>query len=145
MFFDDFEDGMRFETPSRRLTLDDITEFARRWDNQPFHTDAAAAETSPFGGIIASGFHTILTAFGLALDSGVWAESSMGSPGMENVQWFIPVRPGDSLRVEFEVIGTRASASRPDRGRVVMQYDVFNQNDEKVAAYRATHILRRKG
>lgn len=144
MFFDDLEEGMQFETASRTLSKDEIVDFAQKWDNQSFHTDEDAATASPYGGLIASGFHTLLTAFALALESGIWTESSMGSPGMETVQWLKPVRPGDTLRVRFHVLNKRASSSRPDRGRVEMTYEIFNQNDEKVAAFRAMHILQRK-
>ena len=118
--------------------------FAREWDPQPFHVDPEAAKASPYGGIIASGFHTILVGFLLSYQTGLWAEASMGSPGMENVRWTKPVRPGDSLRVRAEVIASRPSVSRPDRGRVRMRNEIFNHRGELVADFTGTHILRRK-
>ena len=143
MFFDDLPVGTRFETAARTLGVDDITGFAREWDPQPFHVDAAAAADSPYGGIIASGFHTLLTAFALTLEADVWNEASMGSPGMDDIRWARPVRPGDSLRVRAEVIAAVPSDSRPDRGRTTIRYDVYNQNEELVMQYTAIHILRR--
>ena len=145
MYFDDLPVGTRFETGSRTLDLDAITGFARQWDPQPFHIDAGAAADSPYGGIIASGFHTLLTAFTLTLEADVWNEASMGSPGMDTLRWHQPVRPGDTLRVVAEVVAAAPSASRPDRGRTTIRYDVLNRDDTLVMQYTATHILRRKG
>lgn len=144
MYFEDFSPGNGFETESRTLSLEDIVTFAKQWDPQPFHIDEAAAAASPYGGIIASGFHTLLTAFGLILESGFWREASMGSPGMEHVKWMQPVRPGDALRARGEVLSVRASNSRPDRGFAEIHYDILNQDDACVASFRATQILRRR-
>lgn len=143
MFFDDLPVGYRFTTASHTLPLAEIVGFARRWDPQPFHVDADAAKDSPYGGIIASGFHTILTAFLLTLEADVWNEASMGSPGLDEVRWKKPVFPGDTLHAEAEVIASTPSQSRPDRGRTEIRYRIFNQHGEEVAGYRATHILRR--
>ncbi|MDJ0822515.1 MAG: MaoC family dehydratase [Paracoccaceae bacterium] len=142
-YFDDLRVGFRFVTEAQGLSLDEIVDFARQWDPQPFHTDAEAAAASPYGGIIASGFHTMLVAFGLTLKAGVWSEASMGSPGMEDVRWLQPVRPGDVLHVEAEVVSSKASASRPDRGVTVIRYEVMRQDRVVVMSYTATHILRR--
>lgn len=144
VFFDDLEEGFVFETSGRQLTSEDIVTFARQWDPQPFHLDEEAAVDSPFGGIIASGFHTMVTAFVLTLEAEVWREASMGSPGMDEIRWFLPVRPGDTLRATGTVIARQPSKSRPDRGRTVIRYDVFNQEDKCVMTYTATHILRRR-
>jgi acyl dehydratase len=144
MFFDDLPVGYRFKTEARTLPLAEIVGFARRWDPQPFHTDPEAAKESPYGGIIASGFHTILTAFVLTLEADVWNEASMGSPGLDEMRWMKPVYPGDTLHAEAEVISSTPSQSRPDRGRTEIQYRIYNQNGEEVAKYRATHILRRQ-
>ncbi|MTJ04895.1 MAG: MaoC family dehydratase [Sediminimonas qiaohouensis] len=144
MYFDDLPVGYRFETGARTLDLEAITGFAGTWDPQPFHVDAEAAAASPYGGIIASGFHTLLTAFALTLEADVWNEASMGSPGMDDIRWRRPVRPGDTLRVHAEVIAAAPSISRADRGRTTIRYDVLNQDDEQVMQYSATHILKRK-
>ena len=143
MFFDDLPVGFVFETESKALPLDAIVDFARAWDPQLFHTDEATAEKGPYGGILASGFHTILTAFVLTLEANVWRDASMGSPGMDKIRWFVPVRPGDALRARCTVVESRPSSSRPDRGRTVIRTEILNQKDELVSEYTATHILRR--
>ncbi|SDI28073.1 MaoC family dehydratase [Lutimaribacter saemankumensis] len=144
MYFDDLHVGFVFETESRSLSEDEIIAFASEYDAQPFHIDRDAAAQSIYGGIIASGFQTMLVAFRLTLESGVWNEASMGSPGMRDVQWRHPVRPGDALRVRAEVVGSTPSSSRPDRGRTEIRYDVLNQSGDVVMCYTATHILKRK-
>ena len=143
MFFDDLPVGFTFETESKALPLDEIVGFARQFDPQSFHTDEEAAEKGPYGGIIASGFHTLITAFVLTLEANVWREASMGSPGMDKVRWLRPVRPGDELRARCTVLESRPSSSRPDRGRTVIRTEILNQKDELVSEYTATHILRR--
>lgn len=145
MYFEDLPVGATFETGSRVMTREAIIAFAKEWDAQPFHIDDDAARASPYGQIIASGFHTILVAFNLVLEASDWSDSSMGSPGMERVEWIAPVFPGDSLRVTAEVLGQKPSRSKPDRGFVDVQYKILNQRDEQVAAYRGIHMLRRRG
>jgi acyl dehydratase len=144
MYFEDLPVGATFTTASRELTREAILDFARQWDPQPFHLDDAAAAQSPYGAIIASGFHTILTAFNLTLEAVDWSQSSMGSPGMKEVRWIKPVYPGDSLHVHCEVLSAKASRSKPDRGFVDLAYTVLNQRDEIVATYQSTLMLRRK-
>lgn len=144
MFLDDLPPGYRFETAARTLSEDEILDFARRWDPQPFHTDREAAQHSPYAGLIASGFHTLLTGFVLTLDADVWNEASLGSPGMDELRWLKPVRPGDTLRVRAEVLTSTPSRSRPDRGRAVIAYEVLDQGDETVMTYQCTHILARR-
>lgn len=144
MYFDDLPEGFRFETEARTLTREDIVSFARDHDPQTFHLDEEAARASPFGGLIASGYQTLLISFVLTLEADIWTEASMGSPGMDELRWLAPVRPGDSLRTRGTVRSTAASRSRPDRGRVVIFYEVLNQEDNVVMSYLTTHILRRK-
>ncbi|QIE46451.1 MaoC family dehydratase [Pseudohalocynthiibacter aestuariivivens] len=144
MYFDDLSEGYTFETASRTLPLADILGFAEQWDPQPFHTDAAAAQASPYGGIIASGFHTLLTAFVLSLEADVWNEASMGSPGMDALRWRVPVHPGDRLHCRGRVVALNPSKSRPDRGRADIAYEVINQDGTVVMTYQITHILRRR-
>ena len=144
MYFDDLPKGYSFETGTRTLNEDDILDFAHQWDPQYFHTDPEAAKASPFGGLIASGFQTMLTAFNLILEANIWNEASMGSPGMENLRWIRPVRPGDTLRVKAEVTNSTASKSRDDRGRTEFKHTVLNQNDEVVMIYHCVNILARR-
>lgn len=145
MYFDDMAVGFRFETGTKTLTEEEIIAVARQWDPQPFHIDPEAAKASPYGRIIASGFHTLLVAFNLTLQASDWSKSSMGSPGMAEIRWIRPVYPGDTLKVRAEVVKATASRSKPDRGYVDIDYEIVNQDGVVVASYRATHILRRRG
>jgi acyl dehydratase len=144
MYFDDFPVGWTYRTEPREVPLEAITEFARQWDPQPFHIDPEGARASPYGGIIASGWHTLILAFLMWYQTGLWAEASMGSPGMDNIRWLKPVRPGDRLHVRLEVLESNPSKSRPGQGRITVHSEIINQDDEKVAEYTGIHILRRK-
>ena len=144
MYFEDFYVGFTFTTESRTLGKEEIITFAKQYDPQPFHIDELVAKGSIYGGIIASGFHTMTTAFALSLETGLWADASMGSPGMEEVRWFKPVRPGDTLTVRAEVTSSEASKSRADIGRTGMLYQTFNQDGEEVMRWRTIHLLKRR-
>ncbi|WP_322865253.1 MaoC family dehydratase [Aquicoccus sp. G2-2] len=144
MYFDDLSVGFTHETGTVQLSEEEIIAFAKQYDPQPFHTDRKAAADSIYGGIIASGFHTLLAAFDLILKSNVWTEASMGSPGLDEVRFKRPVRPGDSLRVRMKVTATEASKTRPDRGRVTFYYEILNQADEVVISYYTVQLLKRR-
>ena len=144
MYFEDFAPGQSFRTASRTLSETDIIEFARQWDPQVFHIDPEAAGNSIFGGLIASGFHTLLTAFNLALEAEIWTEASQGAPGIDNLRWIKPVRPGDVLSVEMTVVETRPSASHKDRGYVTWDYQVLEQKAGLVASWRSVLITLRR-
>ncbi|MDQ5988080.1 MAG: hypothetical protein CSYNP_03833 [Syntrophus sp. SKADARSKE-3] len=130
-YFEDFEVGDCFESPGMTLTESMIIDFAMHFDPQTFHTNVEAAKTSLYGGLIASGMHTFALSFRLVLLTGVLT-NNLGSQGIDELRWMLPVRPGDTLHVEAEVIEIRASASRPDRGNVRFKYTTLNQRDEKV-------------
>ena len=144
MYFDELPVGFRFETGRRSLSLEEIIEYAGKYDPQPFHVNADAAAASHFGGIVASGMHTLSTAFTLTLEANVWNDASQGSPGMDEIRWLRPVRPGDELRVLAEVVGAKPLRSRPDTGMTEIAYEVLNQRDEPVMRYRITHMLFRR-
>jgi len=144
MYFDDLPKGFTYETGSQTLTEAEIIDFAKAWDNQYFHTDPEAAKDSPYGGLIASGFQTLLIAFNLHLATKMWNEASMGSPGMDSVRWIRPVRPGDTLKVRVEITSSTPSQSRPDRGRTGFRHVVTNQRDEVVMTYDSVGILARR-
>lgn len=144
MYFDDLPVGFTFETGSRQIPLNEMVEFARKYDPQPFHISEEAAKDTIYGGLIASGFQTMVIGFLLTLDADIWNEASLGSPGIDNLRWLKPVRPGDTLQVKAEVIASETSQSRPEIGRTKMRYDTYNQDGEKVMTYTTTHILRRK-
>lgn len=144
MFFDDLPAGFQFDTPSHQFTEAEIVEYARVYDPQPFHIDPEAAKQSIYGGLIASGLQTCAMAFALTLRANVLNESSMGSPGMDRIRWLKPVRPGDTIRVTGVVREAVASKSKPDRGRVEIDYVVENQNQEAVLSYSITHLQRKR-
>lgn len=144
MYFEDLPVGFTFETAAKTISEDEILAFARQWDPQYFHTDPERAKDSPYGGLIASGFHTLLAAFNLVLGADVWNEASMGSPGMDHLRWVRPVRPGDTLRVKVEVTSSTPSASRPDRGRTGFHHVILNQRGEVVMTYDCVVILARR-
>ena len=115
MFFEDFIVGFKFKTGTRLISKEEILSFANEWDPQSFHIDEKAALKSPYKGIIASGWQTLLIAFKLILDTSLFEESSIGSPGMKYVKWILPVRPNDNLQVLGEVTGAKKSKTKPMR------------------------------
>ena len=125
--FDDFEPGQIYELGSTLVTEADIVAFAREFDPQPFHLDPEAAKESVFGGLIASGWHTGAMWMRLYVDSMLGGPSSMGSPGIEELRWLAPVRPGDTLHGRLTVLDTAPSSRRPDRGTVRIRGEMVNQ------------------
>ncbi len=144
LYFEDFEPGRRFATGGKTLSEAEILDYAWANDPQPFHIDAGAAEAGPYGGLIASGFQTLAVTFRLFYAEKIINAASMGSPGIDELKWLKPVRPGDTLRVEAEVLDARPSKSKPDRGIARIEYTTLNQDDEAVMTYITTHILRRR-
>lgn len=144
LYFDDFEPGQQFHSKGATLSESQIMDFALTYDPQPFHIDKVAAAEGPFGGLIASGFQTLSLAFRLFYQANVINACSMGSPGFDKLRWVRPVRPGDTLSVAAEVKEMRPSSSKPDRGTLLMDYTVTNQNAEPVMTFTAIHILARK-
>lgn len=144
LWFEDFAVGQRFRTAGATLSEAQILQFAWAHDPQPFHVDAEAAAVSPYGGVIASGFQTLLASFRLIYQERIINAASLGSPGLDELRWPRPVRPGDTLHVEAEVVEVRPSRGKPDRGVVAIAYTVANQRAEPVMTYRAMHLLRRR-
>ncbi len=143
LWFEDFAVGQRFLTAGCTLSEAQILEFGWAHDPQPFHIDLKAAAAGPFGGLIGSGFQTLLVAFRLVHQERIINAASLGSPGLDELRWPRPVRPGDTLRVAAEVIEIRPSRSKPDRGLVTIAYTVRNQREESVMTFRAMHLLSR--
>ncbi|HIP78403.1 MAG TPA: MaoC family dehydratase [Kiloniellaceae bacterium] len=144
LYFDDFEPGQQFHSRGATITESQILDFALLYDPQPFHLDKRAAEEGPFNGLIASGFQTLSLAFRLFYQANVINACSMGSPGFDELRWVRPVRPEDTLRVTATVKEMRPSKSKPDRGTLMMDYEVFNQIGEVVMTFTAIHILARE-
>ena len=143
-FFDDFKAGDTFVTGGVTFTEAAIVDFAITYDPQPFHIDAEAARAGPFGGLIASGFQTLALGFRQVLDLGMLKGGSMGSPGLDELRWTRPVRPGDTLRVKGEVLEVKPSSSKPNRGTARIRYTFVNQADETVLTMSCLHILKRR-
>jgi len=144
LHFDDFYVGEKFETAEETVTEADIVGFARVFDPQPFHIDPQAAAGTHFGGLIASGFHTLSLSFALFFRLRLLEAANLGSPGMEDVRWIRPLRPGDRIHVVAEVTGLRPSQSKPDRGVVWMRHDTLNQKGELVMSAMCMHMLTRR-
>jgi len=134
-YFEDIKVGMVREFGQKTVTLDEIIEFATKYDPQPFHIDEDAAKDSIYGGIIASGWHTAGMTMRMMVDHMINPRTSLGSPGVNNLRWLKPVRPGDTLRARTEVIATKRSKSRPNMGTVFGLMQVFNQKNEMVMSF----------
>ncbi len=144
VYWEDFSVGQVIKLGMRAVPREEIIEFARRYDPQPFHTDEEAAKNSIYGGLIASGWHTCALMMRLLYDGLIKRAASMGSPGIDNIRWLKPVRPGDTLRAQMTIMETHASASRPDRGLIKSNWEVFNQNDELVMTMVGVGMYRRR-
>lgn len=141
-YLDDYIAGSAFEFGQISLSEDEIIDFARRFDPQPIHTDAQAAAHGPFGGLIASGWHTASVMMRLFTDHFLSHVASIASPGVDEVRWLMPVRPGDALSIRVTILEVKQSRSKPDRGTVKTFVEVLNQKREVVMSLRGTNILR---
>ena len=137
LHLEDFPVGATWTLGDHEVTEDEIVAFGRQFDPQPFHVDASAAQESTFGGLIASGWHTSAITTRLLVDGLYSRAASLGSPGVDQIRWPKPVRPGDRLSVRFTVTDCRPSASRPDRGVVQCQVETLNQDGDAVMILRA--------
>ncbi|HXO21440.1 MAG TPA: MaoC family dehydratase [Thermoanaerobaculia bacterium] len=145
LYLEDFHPGDEAESGSRTVTREAIVAFAREFDPQPLHLDEEAAKRSPYGGLIASGWHTAALCMRLVVDTALGDETgSLGSPGVDELRWLKPVRPGDTLAVKIEVLEAVPSRSKPDRGVVRLRYTVRNQHGEDVMTMLAMGIMRRR-
>jgi len=144
LYFEDFPPGDVRESPVRTVTRDEILTFARQFDPQPFHLDDEAAKRSVFGGLLASGWHTCAIYMRLMWETFLKDTASLGSPGVDEIRWVKPVRPGDSLRVRFTVVEAVPSRSKPDRGIVRVLSEVFNQHGEIVMTMRGLGMYARR-
>jgi acyl dehydratase len=141
-FFEDFVAGTTYEFGAVRIEEQDILDFARQFDPQPFHADPQAAKKSVYGGLIASGWHTASLMMRLFVDHYLSPASSLGSPGVDELRWLKPVRPGDVLSARISVVETRRSRSKPDRGLVRSFVEVLNQDGEVVMSMKGLNLFR---
>ncbi|MBK8046326.1 MAG: MaoC family dehydratase [Anaerolineales bacterium] len=131
-YLEDFTPDASLELGSKTVTEEEIIRFAREFDPQPFHIDPVAAAHSPFGGIIASGWQTCGIAMRMLVDTVLSKSASIGSPGIEQLRWTLPVRPGDTLSARVVVLANRPSQTKPDRGTIKFRMEVTNQHGEQV-------------
>ena len=143
-YFEDIRAGEVIELGSVEVTREEVLEFARRYDPQPFHVDEEAAAASPFGGVIASGWHTAAMFMRLFVEKILLGSASLGSPGVEELRWLHPVRPGDVLTGRVRVVETRPSERNPTRGTVITDSEAINQDGEVVMRMRARGFFARR-
>lgn len=143
-YFEDFAVGDVYALGSRALTQDQIIAFARDYDPQPFHTDPEAAKHSAFGTLVASGWQTVGVFMSLLVNGLINDTASMGSPGIEGIQWLKPVKPGDQLTGQIRILEMTPSKSRPDRGIIKTEGQLTNQAGEVVMTIRAVNFFGRR-
>jgi acyl dehydratase len=143
VYLEDFVVGEVIELGSRPVSREEIVEFATRYDPQPFHVDENAAKASIFGGLIASGWHTASMFMRLFVDRVLAGGATLGSPGIDEIRWPRPVRPGDTLAARVTVLEAVPSRSKPDRGHVRIRYEVSNQMSETVMTMVGVSLYRR--
>ncbi|GAB5099671.1 MaoC family dehydratase [Caballeronia sp. LP006] len=130
--YEDFEVGDAVTLSAHTFTRDEIIEFAKRYDPQPFHLSEEAGKASHFGGLVASGWNTCSAMMGILVRDMLADSTSMGSPGLDNIRWIKPVRVDDSVRLTVRVLDKRVSKSKPDRGIVATRWEAHNQDGELV-------------
>jgi acyl dehydratase len=143
-YFEDFSADWVAEYGPRRVTREEITAFAAQFDPQPMHLDEEAARHTMLGGLAASGWHSCCIMMRMIADGLLLDTASMGAPGVDEVKWLRPVRPGDSLTVRGRVQGTRASRSKPDRGFVSFFWEMVNDRGERVMTLTCPQMVQRR-
>ena len=142
-YLEDFVVGQVFKPSGRvQVTKDEIIAFAKKFDPQYFHLDEEAAKNSIFGRLVASGWHTAAMTMRLFVEHYLSKVATLPSPGIDELRWVRPVRPGDTLRVRVTVLEANRSRSKPDRGMVRSLVEVLNQNDELVMSQRPMNLMR---
>jgi acyl dehydratase len=143
-YLEDLHAGDRFESDTFRVTEEAITQFARDFDPQPFHLDVNAAEQSVFKGLAASGWHTAAMTMRLFVTGGLKLAGGSVGLGVDELRWPRPVRPGDTLRLQTEIMEVRPSRSKPDRGIIRIRNVTTNQRGEVVQTFLASVLVRRR-
>ena len=140
-WFEDYVPGSVHELGSMRVDEDEVLAFGRRFDPQVFHTDAEAARSTEYGGLIASGWHTAALMMRMYSDHYLSRVATLVSPGVDELRWLRPVRPGDVLSLRVTILEARRSRSRPDRGIVRSAVEVLNQRREVVMTVTALNFI----
>ncbi len=143
IYYEDLEVGSTAKFGRYDVTRDEVIEFARKYDPQPFHLDDEAAAKTHFGRLSASGWHTCAMTMAMLVENMKTSrQAGLGSPGMDNLRWVKPVYPGDTLRVETTIIEKRRSKNRPDMGLFKSDLTIFNQDDEPVMTMRSNGLIK---
>ena len=144
LHWEDFTAGQIFEHGPRRITREEIVGFAAEFDPQPMHLDEAAARATMLGGLSASGWHACCILMRMCTDSFVLNSASMGAPGVDEVKWLIPIRPGDALTLRATVMETRVSNSRPAMGFVRFMFELINQTGQRAVTLTTSLMMTRR-
>jgi acyl dehydratase len=139
--YEDFEVGSAVQLGGHTFLREEIIEFASRFDPQPFHLSEEGGAASPFGELIASGWHTCSAMMGILVRDRLAGSTSMGSPGLDNIRWIKPVRVNDTVRLTVRVLSKRISASKPDRGLVSTRWEGHNQHGDLVLTVDSSAIF----
>jgi acyl dehydratase len=140
-YFEDYIEGDVHLFGTIAVEMGELIAFAKRFDPQTMHTEPQTAKNTPFGGLIASGWHTAALVMRLYVDNYLTHVASLASPGLDELRWLKPVHPGDVLSVRVTVLKTAPSKSKPDRGAVTSFIEVFNQAGELVMTFKAVNII----
>ena len=143
-FWEDYELGAVYEIGSKLMTKEEIVEFASKYDPQPFHLDEDARRRSIFGGLAASGWHTCSSVMRLLVDNYISRETSLGSPGVDEVRWLKPVLAADTVTAKVRIVDKKPSRSRPEMGSIFNQYEVYNQAGALVMTMKGVGLIRRR-
>ena len=143
-WFEDYVPGLVARYGSALVTEADIVRFAETFDPHDMHADPVGAVDGPFGGLIASGWHTTAVMMRIMVDHYLNQRTSLSSPGVDALRWRLPVRAGDVLSARFTVVSARISASKPDRGLVHTRIEVFNQHEEIVMSQVMMNLILRR-
>src|ERR1700691_6162410 len=144
-YFEDYVAGAVYEYGYITVTEAEILDFAQVYDPQPIHVDPKFAARGPFGGLIASGWHTSAIMMRMFADHCLSRVASLASPGIDELRWPAPVRPGDTLRLRATIVEARLSPSKPDRGLVRTQGELLTSDDQTVLSLVAMNLLGRRG
>ena len=144
-YLEDFEMGQTFNSGRLKIDRERIKSFAAEFDPQPFHLDEDAARDTMFGGLAASGWHTAAITMKLLVESDLKPAGGIVGAGFDEFRWPLPVRPGDELHVESEILGVRPSKSRPEQGLIKVRTTTLNQNGEAVQVAVGNLVVPRRG
>lgn len=144
LYWEDFEPGAVAVYGPRLVTREEIVAFAAEFDPQPMHLDEAAARATPLGGLGASGWHVCSLLMRMICDGFILESASMGAPGVEEVRWLKPLRPGTPIRVRATVLDKRTSNSRPDRGFVKYHFEMLDETDTAMATLTSNLMIARR-